>query len=60
MVKYKIMFISGEVEEVEADTFHDSGHDGEWINFVTSYGQGDRPKLRVRASDVDRIDRIEG
>jgi hypothetical protein len=41
-------------EEVEADYYQDAG---DWIDFYGEEGESDVKKLRVRAGEVQRIDR---
>jgi len=43
--------------EVEADTFQVAGHESRWIDFGTRAANQWYPVLRVRSSDVRKIER---
>ncbi len=61
MAKFKITYKGAKAtttpsEEVEAEIVRDSGHEGEWIDFLIM----NRLVLRVQAGEVDRVERVSG
>lgn len=53
MPNFKITYVSGGTETIEARSFHDVGEHGRWIDFVDG---GNLQLLRVQAGEVRRIE----